>query len=124
MFKKATAIDLKIYGPDHPDMARDHNNLANVYRTQVLRQSSIIPGVLEMLPRCTGAFPGVLELLTAYWSLTAHLCLWSPVQGKFDEAIELYLKALAIFEKVKGESSTEVATLSNNIAGLYKRQVL
>ena len=49
---------------------------------------------------------------------------WPPVQGKLDEAIELYLKALAIFEKVKGESSTEVATLSNNIAGLYQAQVL
>ena len=47
-----------------------------------------------------------------------------PVQGKLDEAIDLYLKALAIFEKVKGESSTQVATVSKNIALLYKKQVL
>ena len=46
------------------------------------------------------------------------------MQGKFDEATELFLKALAIFEKVKGESSTEVATLSNNIGLLYQQQVL
>ena len=56
--------------------------------------------------------------------LTAHHLSCLPAQGKLDEAIELFLKALAIFEKVKGESSTEVATLSNNVAGLYKDQVL
>ena len=36
MFKKATAIDLKIYGPDHAELATDYNNLADVYREQVL----------------------------------------------------------------------------------------
>lgn len=44
-------------------------------------------------------------------------------QGKLDEAIKLYEQALAIFKKVKGEASTEVATLMNNIAGLYETQV-
>ena len=69
--------------------------------------------------------------LAAYFRLTAHDLSWPPVQGHLDEAIELFLKALAIFEKVKGESSTEVATLTlrvatllNNIAGLYEDQVL
>ena len=62
--------------------------------------------------------------MTAHLRLTAHHLSCPLVQGKLDEAIELYLKALAIFEKVKGDSSTEVATLSNNIAGLYQTQVL
>ena len=62
--------------------------------------------------------------LAAYFRLTAHDLSWPPVQGNLDGAIELFLKALTIFEKVKGESSTEVATLSNNIAQFYQQQVL
>ena len=36
LFKKATAIDLKIYGPDHPKLAIRYNNLALAYKQQVL----------------------------------------------------------------------------------------
>ena len=66
----------------------------------------------------------ILNCAPPYLRLTAHHLSCLPAQGKLDEAIELFLKALAIFEKVKGESSTEVATLSNNIADVYQAQVL
>ena len=46
------------------------------------------------------------------------------MQGKLDEAHELYEKALAIDMKVHGDSSIEVATSFNNVAGLYQDQVL
>ena len=34
LYKKATAIDLKIYGPDHAKLATDYNNMAGVYKAQ------------------------------------------------------------------------------------------
>ena len=36
LFKKATAIGLKIRGPDHPKLAVRYNNLALAYQDQVL----------------------------------------------------------------------------------------
>ena len=36
LFKKATAIDLKIRGPDHPKLAIRYNSLALAYKQQVL----------------------------------------------------------------------------------------
>ena len=44
-------------------------------------------------------------------------------QGKLDDAVPLYLEALAIDEKVYGEDHPEVATDLNNLALLYKTQV-
>ena len=46
-------------------------------------------------------------------------CLFA--QGKFDEAIELYKKAIAIWEKTV---SPTLATGYNNLAVVYKKQVL
>ena len=34
LYKKATAIDIKIYGPDHTDVAIDYNNMAGLYKAQ------------------------------------------------------------------------------------------
>ena len=36
LYKKATAIDLKIYGPGHAELATDYNNMAGLYQQQVL----------------------------------------------------------------------------------------
>ena len=53
--------------------------------------------------------------------MTLSLCC---SQGKLDEALEFFEKALAIFMKVNGDSSVEVATTLNNMAGVYQDQVL
>ena len=58
--------------------------------------------------------------------MTAHLrffpfCCW---QGKLDQALELYMKSLAIRQQVYGDDHPKVATAMSNIAGLYKDQVL
>ena len=34
MLKKAMVIDLKIYGPDHSNLAIRYNNMARVYQDQ------------------------------------------------------------------------------------------
>ena len=44
-------------------------------------------------------------------------------QGKLDEAAPLYEQAIGIFKKVLGEDHPNVATLLNNLAGLYQSQV-
>ena len=35
LFKESLAIDKKVYGDEHPDIATDLNNLAELLRTQV-----------------------------------------------------------------------------------------
>ena len=34
MYQRALAIDEKVHGPNHPDVARDLNNLAGLYFSQ------------------------------------------------------------------------------------------
>ena len=51
--------------------------------------------------------------------MTLSLCC---SQGKLDEALEFFEKALAIFMKVNGDSSVEVATTLDNMAGVYQDQ--
>ena len=45
-------------------------------------------------------------------------------QGKLDKALELFMKSLAIRQQVYGDDHPKVATAMNNIAQLYKQQVL
>ena len=33
--EKALAIDIKVHGEEHPSVARDYNNLAQLYKAQV-----------------------------------------------------------------------------------------
>ncbi len=44
------------------------------------------------------------------------------VQGRFDEAEPLYLRALEILEKTLGPEHPEVAVSLNNLAELYRAQ--
>lgn len=53
---------------------------------------------------------------------TLNHCVCS--QGSYDEAAPLYQRALAIREKALGLEHPDVATSLNNIAGLFKSQVL
>ena len=126
LFNKAIVIKKKTYGGDHPSLATSYNNLASVYKSQVRAH-----------PRARAAPPqrGGVELVTApkeafdpaalAWNVPDNPSSQRPptAQGELDEAIKLYKQALAIFKKVKGEASTEVATLMNNIAELYETQV-
>ena len=57
LFKKATAIDLEIHGPDHAELATDYNNLAGVYQDQVLCQASITPAVRDRLMKVPNTLP-------------------------------------------------------------------
>ena len=48
-------------------------------------------------------------------------CCW---QGKLDEALELFMKSLAIKQQVYGDDHPKVATAMNGIAQVYQKQVL
>ena len=73
------------------------------------------PAVFE--PRRTRAFGCVLELDSASVSVAA----W---QGKLEEAIELYKKAIIIGEQTLGKEHPKLAIRYNNLAGVYQAQVL
>ena len=50
------------------------------------------------------------------------MCLCWFLQGKFEEEIELYKKAIVIGEQTLGKDHPDVATRYNNLAGVYKAQ--
>ena len=55
--------------------------------------------------------------------MSCHVMLHTITQGKYDKAEPLYVRALAIREKVLGADHHSTAQSCNNLAGLYKSQV-
>ena len=65
-----------------------------------------------------------LAYLTSDFYLRKPQLLDSCCQGKLNEALLLYEKSLAIRQQVYGDDHPKVAVAMNNIALLYKKQVL
>ena len=62
-------------------------------------------------------------MLTVYLSFTAHLLVLLLGRGNlFEEAIELYKKAIVIGEQPSGEDHPDVATRYNNLADVHQDQ--
>ena len=55
--------------------------------------------------------------------MSCHVMLHTITQGKYDEAEPLYVRALAIWEKVLGADHPDTAESCNNLAALYYSQV-
>jgi len=98
-----TALEIvrTVHGDDHDAafVAELLNGLATALERQVL---FFVPFCSITAPRYGGFF---------------------DFQGKLDDAVPLYLQALAIDEKVYGKDHPEVATDMNNLAHLYEAQV-
>ena len=106
MINKAIVIWEKV---GSPNLATGVSVLAAIYKAQVSRsQPQVPPGVLE---KCI-----VLE--------NDNTCTRLVPQGKLEQALELYEKALKIDMKVSGKDHPDVACSMNNIALVYKKQVL
>ena len=103
LYRESLAIDKKIYGDEHPDVATDLNNLAGLLKAQVSESSVFV-------------FP----LPNAVWSADLCFCM---LQGKYDEAEPLYRESLAIDKKIYGDEHPDVATDLNNLASLLESQV-
>ena len=72
LLKKATAIDLKIYGPDHAELATDYNNLAGVYQDQASSHEN--PVKPSMVPHGEGEPNGSLKFTVKYVSYAQVRC--------------------------------------------------
>ncbi len=118
LYQRALKIDEQAYGPNHPDVAIDLNNLAELYRD--LGQYE------EALPLCQRALKIREQVLGPNHPQVAtslnNLALLYKTQGQYGEALPLYQRALKIDEQAYGPNHPEVATDLNNLAALYHAQ--
>jgi tetratricopeptide (TPR) repeat protein len=112
--KRSVTIREKALGPEHPDVARSLNNLANVYLDQGRYQEA------EAL--YTRAL-GIREKALGPDHSDAAACLDGLAvlhreQGRYAEAERLQRRALALKEKALGPDHPDVALSLNNLAVL------
>jgi len=86
LYREALAIDKKIYGDEHPEVATDLNNLALLLKSQVSQ------GSLFVFPLPNAVFVNIC------WPMFLH-----ALKGKTDEAREMGQEALQIFRKALGD---------------------
>jgi len=116
--QRALAIDEKALGPEHPEVARDFNNLATLYLDQgkYAKAEPLYRQALAIDEKALGAeHPSVAAALNNLALLYGH-------EGKYAKAESLYQRALAIDEKALGAEHPSVATDLNNLALLYDHQ--
>ena len=118
-YSRALAIAEKTHGPEHPDVARSLNNLAELYRAQGLDPEA--RATPSACPRDSGEgpgtrAPGTWPRASATWGGLYH------DHGNYAEAEPLHQRALAIVEKALGPEHPSVATGLNNLAEVYSAQ--
>ena len=118
LFRNALAIGEKTLGPNHPNVAIQLNNLANLLQDQGKYDEAepLYRRALAIHEKVLGPnHPNVATQLNNLASLFY-------AQGKYDEAEPLYRRALAIDEKALGPNHPGVATDLNNLALLLSKQ--
>jgi tetratricopeptide (TPR) repeat protein len=116
--ERALAGYEKALGPNHPTMAENLNNLADLYRAQG-KYDQALPlhlRALEISEKVQG--PNHPDTAT----FLSNLVTLYTAQGKYDEALSLCRRALAIDEKALGPNHLHVANILNNLAELYRSQ--
>ena len=116
LFRRALAIDEASVGPDHPDVARDLNNLA-----ELLRDTNRLKEAEPLCRRALGIdeasygpdHPNVAIRLN-------NLAELLRATNRLAEAEPLYRRALAIDEKSFGPDHPKVALCLNNLASLLQ----
>jgi tetratricopeptide (TPR) repeat protein len=116
MFRRALAIDEASYGPDHPDVATDLNNLAGV-----LRDTNRLPEAAVMFRRALAIDEASYgtdhpEVATDLNNLAGVL----QATNRLPEAEAMYRRALAITEASYGPDHPTVSTGLNNLAGVLQ----
>jgi tetratricopeptide (TPR) repeat protein len=112
--RRALTIDEKIHGPEHPDVARDLNNLA-----ELLRATNRLPEAALLMRRVVG----ILERSGATDHLNMATALNNLAQllqdaNQLAEAEQVMRRVLAIDEKNYGTQHPGVAKALNNLASL------
>jgi serine/threonine protein kinase len=110
----ALAISEKVLGPNHPDVAKSLNKLANLLNLQG-RYAKALPlheRALAISERALGSdHPDVAKSL---YDLARHLV----ERSRYGEALPLLERALAIREKASGPDHPDVADSLNNLASV------
>ncbi|CAN0367181.1 unnamed protein product [Ectocarpus sp. 6 AP-2014] len=118
LYERSRAIQEKVLGPEHPDVATSLNNRALLLQSQG-RYEEAEP----LYERSQAIREKVLgtEHPDVATSLNNRAGLLQS-QGKYDEADPLYLRAIEIGEKTLGPDHPDLATRLNNRAGLLRAQ--
>jgi len=116
LLRRALAIDEQSYGLDHPDVARDLNNLAGLlYATNRLAEAEpLFRRALAINEQSCGA--GQPKVAAGLNNLAALL----KATNRLAEAEPLFRRALAIDEQSYGPDHSNVARDLNNLAALLK----
>ena len=115
---KAREIREKLLGPEHLEVARIDQVLADVYYYQGKygKAEELYAKSLRIRERVLGEEHP--DTAASYNNLAGVY----ESQGKYREAEELYEKSLRIRERVLGEEHPDTAIGYNNLAGVYKSQ--
>jgi tetratricopeptide (TPR) repeat protein len=116
LLRRALAIDEKSHGAEHPDIARDLNNLALLLQTtnRMPEAELLIRRALASAEKSLGTeHPNVATTLS-------NLALLLQATNRIEEAERLMRQALAIDERSFGVEHPEVATDLNNLAQLLR----
>jgi tetratricopeptide (TPR) repeat protein len=115
LYKRSLAIQEKVLGPNHPNVATSLNNLAELYHTQgryadaePLYKRSLAIREKVLGPNHPTVATSLNDLAELY-----------RAQGRYADAEPLYKRSLEITEKVLGPNHPDVATSLNNLAKLY-----
>ncbi len=114
-YRKALAIDEKVFGKEHPSTASLYSNIGSVYYDK---------GNYDQALKYYGKALAIEEKVfgkehpsTATSYNNIGLAYYD--KGDYDQALEYYRKALAIREKVLGKEHLRTATSYNNIGLVY-----
>ncbi len=116
LHRRALAIDEASYGPDHPDVARGLNNLAELLlaTNRFAEAEPLLRRALAIDEASYGpAHPTVARDLN-------NLALLLQDTNRLAEAEPLFRRALAIFEASCGPEDPDVAIYLNNLAELLR----
>jgi tetratricopeptide (TPR) repeat protein len=116
LHSRALAIREKSLGPDHPDVARNLNNLALVYwdRGRYADAEPLYMRALAIWENTLGAdHPNVAQSLN-------NLAIMYRDQGRYAEVEALHTRSLAIFEKALGPDDPNVALSLDNLGVVYR----
>jgi tetratricopeptide (TPR) repeat protein len=118
LFRSAISLDEASLGPDHPFVAINLLNLADLYvdEGRFPDAEPLYRRAIAIREKALG--PGHPELAIALNNLGAMYRL----QGRYSEAESLYRRALAIRETSLGKNHPAVFTSLNNLAVLYHVQ--
>ncbi|CAM9940515.1 unnamed protein product [Ectocarpus sp. 4 AP-2014] len=118
LFRQAQDTNEKVYGPEHPEVAIDLNNRAELFNTQGKHDeaSPLYARAIAIQEKALG--PQHPDL--AVWLNNRALSL--EKFGKYDEAESLFKRSQAIREKALGPEHPDVAQSLNNRALLLEKQ--